>query len=168
MHSHNVGGNEWGNTHSSPYELIAAVTRMRGELSGEDFQEFLRDGAMQRSTLHAYLDLFCYQPPSVRCCSLLHNCSCCVALLKRDTNHPLPWRRKRGETMDASTRRKTTFGQRTISGQRTQQGLEDEGGSAEVDDQRDSLEMAAMAKVWAHPEDLHKYPVRAYAVPPKK
>jgi hypothetical protein len=151
MHLHNLGGNEWGNTHSSPYELIAAVTRMRGGLSGEEFQEFLRDGAMQRSTLHAYLDLFCYQPPSIRSRLVLLICNCCVALLKDDTTDTLPWRRKRGETVDASARRKTTFGQRTISGQRTYQGLEDEGGGLEVD----------------HPEDLHKYPVRPCPIPQK-
>lgn len=54
--------------------------------------------------------------------------------------------------------RATAFGNRTISGQRRDQ---DGGADAdpEEDDEGDSLEMAAMAKVWAHPEDLHKYPV---------
>ena len=52
---------------SQQHELIAAVTRIRAELSGEDFREFMRKGATQRSTVHAYLDLFCYQQPAYRC-----------------------------------------------------------------------------------------------------
>ena len=44
------------------YELIAALTRVRGILFGEDFQQFLRGGATQRYSLTTYLDLFCYQP----------------------------------------------------------------------------------------------------------
>ena len=48
------------------YELIAALTRLRGILFGEDFQQFLRDGATQRYSLTTYLDLFCYQPPEHR------------------------------------------------------------------------------------------------------
>ena len=54
--------------------------------------------------------------------------------------------------------RATAFGNRTISGQRREAGMTGGAASAE-DDSTDSLEMAAMAKVWAHPEDLHKYPV---------
>ena len=56
--------------------------------------------------------------------------------------------------------RATAFGNRTISGQRRDL---QSGGDAESeeDDNSDGMEMAAMAKVWAHPEDLHKYPVRA-------
>lgn len=48
------------------YELIAALTRVRGILFGEDFQQFLRGGATQRYSLTTYLDLFCYQPPEHR------------------------------------------------------------------------------------------------------
>lgn len=48
------------------HELIAALTRVKAELGGEDFREFMRKGATQRSTVHAYLDLFCYQPPNCR------------------------------------------------------------------------------------------------------
>ena len=48
------------------HELIAALSRIRFEVAGEDFKEFMREGATQRSTLHAYLDLFCYQPPAHR------------------------------------------------------------------------------------------------------
>lgn len=48
------------------YELIAALTRVRGILFGEDFQNFLRGGATQRYSLTTYLDLFCYQPPEHR------------------------------------------------------------------------------------------------------
>lgn len=48
------------------YELIAALTRVRGTLFGEDFQQFLRGGATQRYSLTTYLDLFCYQPPEHR------------------------------------------------------------------------------------------------------
>ena len=55
--------------------------------------------------------------------------------------------------------RATAFGNRTISGQRRD--ADSSGGDeSEEDDTSDGLEMAAMAKVWAHPEDLHKYPVR--------
>lgn len=49
------------------YELIAALTRVRGILFGEDFHQFLRGGATQRYSLTTYLDLFCYQPPEHRC-----------------------------------------------------------------------------------------------------
>ena len=63
------------------YELIAALTRLRGILFGEDFQQFLRGGATQRYSLTTYLDLFCYQPPEHRCggtcCCML---SCVLAL----------------------------------------------------------------------------------------
>ena len=54
--------------------------------------------------------------------------------------------------------RATAFGNRTISGQRRdlEGGAESE---TEDDETGFGLEMAAMAKVWAHPEDLHKYPV---------
>lgn len=48
------------------HELIAALSRIKFELGGEDFKEFMREGATQRSTIHAYLDLFCYQPPAHR------------------------------------------------------------------------------------------------------
>lgn len=55
--------------------------------------------------------------------------------------------------------RATAFGNRTISGQRRD--ADSSGGDeSEEDDSSDGLEMAAMAKVWAHPEDLHKYPVK--------
>ena len=63
------------------------------------------------------------------------------------------WGDKAGELTRA-----TAFGNRTISGQRrdTEEGRGDDREDA---DASDSVEMAAMAKVWAHPEDLHKYPV---------
>ena len=48
------------------YELIAALTRVRGILFGEDFHQYLRGGATQRYSLTTYLDLFCYQPPEHR------------------------------------------------------------------------------------------------------
>lgn len=61
--------------------------------------------------------------------------------------------------------RATAFGNRTISGQKR----DDHAGSdaeSEQGDPTDGLEMAAMAKVWAHPEDLHKYPVSPDTVHP--
>ena len=48
------------------HELIAALSRITVTVGGEDFREFMRKGATQRSTVHAYLDLFCYQPPANR------------------------------------------------------------------------------------------------------
>lgn len=53
-------------TAEDSYELIAALTRVRGILFGEDFHHFLRGGATQRYSLTTYLDLFCYQPPEHR------------------------------------------------------------------------------------------------------
>ena len=79
-HCHAIGCQEQV---SQQHELIAAVTRIRTELSGEDFREFMRKGATQRSTVHAYLDLFCYQQPAYRCWPpLLSSCmaplpACC-------------------------------------------------------------------------------------------
>lgn len=50
------------------YELVAALTRIRGQLFGEDFPELLAAGATQRGSLRAHADLFCYQPPDLRSC----------------------------------------------------------------------------------------------------
>ena len=55
--------------------------------------------------------------------------------------------------------RATAFGNRTISGQRREDREAPVLDRADDSEARDSQEMAAMAKVWAHPEDLHKYPV---------
>lgn len=50
----------------SEYELVAAVSGIRAQVYGEDFQEFMQHGATQRSSVHAYIDLFCYQAPASR------------------------------------------------------------------------------------------------------
>lgn len=57
----------------SEYELVAAVSAIRGQVFGEDFQDFMHRGATLRTSLHAYIDLFCYQAPTARSafCSLL-------------------------------------------------------------------------------------------------
>ncbi|KAL3135443.1 hypothetical protein ABBQ32_007624 [Trebouxia sp. C0010 RCD-2024] len=109
------------------YELIAALTRVRGILFGEDFQQFLRGGATQRYSLTTYLDLFCYQPPEYR--------------KRGPRQHHLQkaFRSPEREKMQRA-RRPSSHGSRDIS----------------VDD---DVEMEAMAKVWAHPEDLHLFPV---------
>ena len=39
---------------------------------GEDFADFMHRGVTQRSSLHCYLDLFCYQAPSSRWVYRLH------------------------------------------------------------------------------------------------
>ena len=51
----------------SEYELVAAVSGIRAQVYGEDFQDFMHHGATQRSSVHAYMDLFCYQAPASRC-----------------------------------------------------------------------------------------------------
>lgn len=80
-HMNDVGGPDFAQpstsaaAHGDSYELIAALTRVRGMLFGEDFHQFLRGGATQRYSLTTYLDLFCYQPPEHRCAhhnKLLH------------------------------------------------------------------------------------------------
>ncbi len=38
---------------------------------GEDFQDFMHHGATQRSSIHSYIDLFCYQAPASRSASLV-------------------------------------------------------------------------------------------------
>lgn len=48
------------------YELIAAVTRIRAHTFGEDFHQFMEEGASQRLCAVCYLDIFCYQPPDKR------------------------------------------------------------------------------------------------------
>ncbi|BDA48870.1 hypothetical protein COCOBI_12-5530 [Coccomyxa sp. Obi] len=50
----------------SEYELVAAVSGIRAQVYGEDFQDFMHHGATQRSSVHAYMDLFCYQAPASR------------------------------------------------------------------------------------------------------
>lgn len=61
-HASAVGCQEPFTETTQHHELIAALSRLRIDLGGEDFMEFMRGGAIQRSTVHAYLDLFCYQP----------------------------------------------------------------------------------------------------------
>lgn len=60
----------------SQYELVLAVSSIRVQAYGEDFQDFMHRGATQCSSCHAYIDLFCYQAPSSRCspiaCSPVH------------------------------------------------------------------------------------------------
>ena len=65
--------------------------------------------------------------------------------------------RDRDDGSDNLTRA-TAFGNRTLSGQRRESSAHVELGGNNVEEMDE--EMAAMAKVWAHPEDLHKYPVR--------
>ena len=48
------------------YELIAAITRLRAHTFGEDFHQFMEEGASQRVCAVCYLDIFCYQPPDKR------------------------------------------------------------------------------------------------------
>lgn len=60
------GGGAGGGGSSGRYELVVALTRIRGQLFGEDFSELLAAGATQRASLRANLDLFCYQPPELR------------------------------------------------------------------------------------------------------
>ncbi len=50
----------------SEYELVLAVSSIRMQVYGEDFQDFMHRGATQCSSFHAYMDLFCYQAPSSR------------------------------------------------------------------------------------------------------
>lgn len=57
----------------SEYELVAAVSGIRAQVYGEDFQDFMHHGATQRSSVHAYMDLFCYQAPASRCITLKNN-----------------------------------------------------------------------------------------------
>ena len=64
--------------------------------------------------------------------------------------------RERTEASDNLTRA-TAFGNRTLSGQRRE--LQSDGDLVGTIAEEKDDEMAAMAKVWAHPEDLHKYPV---------
>ena len=59
--------------------------------------------------------------------------------------------------MSDNLTRATAFGNRTLSGQRRDLASGIEFGADQPEEKDD--EMAAMAKVWAHPEDLHKYPV---------
>ena len=53
------------------YQLVAAVTRIRLQRYDDDFRDFMRHGALRRSYLQVYLDLFSYQPRSARCASPL-------------------------------------------------------------------------------------------------
>lgn len=64
------------------YELVAALTRIRGQLFGEDFPELLAAGATQRGSLRAHVDLFCYQPHDLRSSSevIQSNLKCPQAL----------------------------------------------------------------------------------------
>jgi hypothetical protein len=55
-----------GPAQSSEYELVAAMSGIRAQIYGEDFQDFMHRGATQCSSIHAYLDLFCYQAPTSR------------------------------------------------------------------------------------------------------
>lgn len=55
--------------------------------------------------------------------------------------------------------RATAFGNRTISGQRRENSDVDVGEGAAGADNGEDEDMGAMAKVWAHPEDLPMYPV---------
>ena len=50
----------------SEYELVLAVSSIRAQVYGEDFQDFMHRGATQCSSFHAYMDLFCYQAPASR------------------------------------------------------------------------------------------------------
>ena len=66
-HCDDAGGGGVGRDGSGGrYELVVALTRIRGQLFGEDFSELLAAGATQRASLRANLDLFCYQPPELR------------------------------------------------------------------------------------------------------
>lgn len=65
-HTAAVGCQEAFTEKGKHHELIAALSRIRCSIGGEDFKEFMRKGATQRSTVHAYLDLFCYHPPAHR------------------------------------------------------------------------------------------------------
>ena len=76
---------------ASAYELVLAVSSIRMQVYGEDFQDFMHRGATQCSSFHAYMDLFCYQAPSSRLpscsalpaqfsCGLPYVCACCLAL----------------------------------------------------------------------------------------
>lgn len=60
------GGGVSGGGSGGRYELVVALTRIRGQLFGEDFSELLAAGATQRASLRANLDLFCYQPAELR------------------------------------------------------------------------------------------------------
>jgi len=66
QHQTAVGCQEPFSEAGKNHELIAALSRINVAVGGEDFREFMRKGATQRSTVHAYLDLFCYQPPANR------------------------------------------------------------------------------------------------------
>lgn len=49
------------------YQLVAALTRIRLQRYDDDFCDFMRHGALRRSYVQVYVDLFSYQPRSARC-----------------------------------------------------------------------------------------------------
>ena len=48
------------------YEVIAALTRLRAHTFGEEFHQFMEEGASHRMCAVCYLDIFSYQPPDKR------------------------------------------------------------------------------------------------------
>ena len=79
----------------SEYELVLAVSSIRMQVYGEDFQDFMHRGATQCSSFHAYMDLFCYQAPASRSAvpdTLSMPCSSaitCLCLLSGRSGTPL-------------------------------------------------------------------------------
>jgi hypothetical protein len=53
-------------TLGSQYQLVAAVTRIKGLFWGEGFRDFMRSETVRRISLMCYLDLFLYQAPALR------------------------------------------------------------------------------------------------------
>ena len=179
--------------HGNNYELIAALTRVRGILFGEDFQQFLRGGATQRYSLTTYLDLFCYQPPEHRYTLPPEGQSmpvidqaayrtffsfCCVSLPGHVCKPPHQVRhrvcsqeavlplflmscRKRGSRHHNLQKAfRSPEREKMQRARRSSHAASD----SSVDD---DVEMEAMAKVWAHPEDLHLFPVRTLSASDK-
>jgi hypothetical protein len=53
-------------TLGSQYQLVVAVTRIKGLCWGEGFRDFMRSETVRRISLMCYLDLFLYQAPALR------------------------------------------------------------------------------------------------------
>ncbi len=166
----------------SEYELVLAVSSIRMQVYGEDFQDFMHRGATQCSSFHAYMDLFCYQAPSSRsspptfsyvgpCMSVPKTWRCkdttqedrsfilsqvgidAVLSPRREVSHCRPaCCRKHGWALPQQLLSFRTVSTRTTLLQRSSR-------DGEAMQEYADPQMQAMAQVWAHPEDLPLYPV---------
>ncbi|KAK9815754.1 hypothetical protein WJX72_009012 [[Myrmecia] bisecta] len=117
------------------YELIAAVTVISARVFGEDFQHFMHSGATQRFSIGASLDLFCYQQPHNRV---------------RAGAGPTTMAR-----LASLKRARSPGGEKPLELPALRQATAQEAAANSIDD---DAEMMAMARVWAHPEDLPLFP----------